>query len=149
MLLVYYRLYITYTLAGFLFDLDPSNIYRDIQKIESLIRKCVSIPQKICRITKRLQTPEEVEQYFPGFLAIAECIEQQIPRPVDKNKRKNIFYSGKKKRHTTIKIQLIVNNHRGLVIHKLGRKSGRRYIIYSHIQEESSYYSLKTSSKCI
>ena len=35
MLLIYYRLYITYTLAGFLFDLDQSNICRDIQKIES------------------------------------------------------------------------------------------------------------------
>ena len=34
MLLVYYRLYITYTLAGFLFDLDQSNVCRDIQKIE-------------------------------------------------------------------------------------------------------------------
>ena len=32
MLLVYYRLYITYTLAGFLFDLDQSNVCRDIQK---------------------------------------------------------------------------------------------------------------------
>ena len=31
MLLVYYRLFITYTLAGFLFGLDQSNIYRDIQ----------------------------------------------------------------------------------------------------------------------
>ena len=39
MLLVYYRLYITYTLAGFLFDLDQSNICRDIQKIEQLVRK--------------------------------------------------------------------------------------------------------------
>ena len=39
MILVYYRLYITYTLTGFLFDLDQSNICRDIQKIESLIRK--------------------------------------------------------------------------------------------------------------
>ncbi len=28
MVLVYYRLYITYTLAGFLFDLDQSNICR-------------------------------------------------------------------------------------------------------------------------
>src|SRR3954447_1826270 len=37
MLLVYYRLYITYTLAGFLFDLDQSNICgRDLQKIEGL-----------------------------------------------------------------------------------------------------------------
>ena len=35
MLLIYYRLYITYTLTGFLFDLDQkSNICRDIQKIE-------------------------------------------------------------------------------------------------------------------
>ncbi|MER5174202.1 MAG: transposase family protein [Candidatus Nitrosocosmicus sp.] len=35
MLLVYYHLYITYTLADFLFDLDQSNICcRDIQKIE-------------------------------------------------------------------------------------------------------------------
>ena len=55
MLLVYYRLYITYTLAGFLFDLDQSNICsRDIQNIESLIRQCLPIPQKIYNITKRL-----------------------------------------------------------------------------------------------
>ncbi len=52
MLLVYYRLYITYTLAGFLFDLDQSNIYRDIQKIESLIKECVPIPHKIYKITE-------------------------------------------------------------------------------------------------
>ncbi len=55
-LLVYYRLYITYTLAGFLFDLDQSNICRDIQKIESLIRKCVPIPQKIRHIVKNQMT---------------------------------------------------------------------------------------------
>jgi hypothetical protein len=30
MLLVYYRLYITYTLSEFLFDLNQSNVYRDI-----------------------------------------------------------------------------------------------------------------------
>ena len=32
MLLVYYRLYITYTLAGFLFNLDQSNICTEIFK---------------------------------------------------------------------------------------------------------------------
>jgi hypothetical protein len=71
MLLLYYRLYINYTLSGFfLFDLVQSNICRDIQKIDSLIRQCVPIPQKIYNITKRLKTPEEVEKYFPGFLAL-------------------------------------------------------------------------------
>ena len=39
LVLVYYRLYITYTLTGFLFGLDQSNVCRDIQKIESLIRE--------------------------------------------------------------------------------------------------------------
>ncbi len=124
MLLVYYRLYITYTLAGFLFDLDQSNICRDIQKIEGLIRECVPIPQKTYPITKRLKTPEEVEKYFPGFLAFTDCTEQQIPRPVDKNRRK-IFYSGKKKRHT-IKNQITVNN-RGYILHKVRYKKGRKH----------------------
>ncbi len=96
-ILVYYRLYITYTLTGFLFDIDQSNICRDIQKIEGLIRQCVPIPQKTYNITKRLKTPEEVEQYFPGFLAFTDCTEQQIPRPEDKRRRK-AYYSGKKKR---------------------------------------------------
>ena len=58
MLLVYYRLYITYTLTGYLFNLDQSNVCRDIQKIESLIRQCVQIPQKIYNIAKRLKTPK-------------------------------------------------------------------------------------------
>ena len=43
MLLVYYRLYITYTLSGFLFDLDQSNICRDISIIEPLIKLCIPI----------------------------------------------------------------------------------------------------------
>ncbi len=107
MLLVYYRLYITYTLTGFLFDLDQSNICRDIQKIEGLIRQCVPIPQKTYPITKRLKTPEEVEKYFPGFLlAFTDSTEQQIPRPAVDKERRKIFYSGKKKRHTLLKIRL-------------------------------------------
>ena len=56
-ILVYYRLYITYTLAGFLFDLDQSNVCRDMQKIEPLVRKRVPIPQKMYRLSKRLRTP--------------------------------------------------------------------------------------------
>jgi hypothetical protein len=124
MLLVYYRLYITYTLVGFLFDLDQSSICRDIQKIESLIRQCIPIPQKIYGMAKRLQTLEEVEHYFPGFLSFIDSTEQQIPRPVD-NRRRKMYYSGKKKRHT-VKTQLMVNNQ-GIIIHKTDHKKGRRH----------------------
>src|SRR3954453_19617029 len=124
MLLVYYRLYITYTLAGFLFDLDQSNICRNIQKIERLVIECLPVPQKIYSITKRLRTPDEVEKYFPGFMAFIDSTEQQIPRPID-NKRRKIFYSGKKKRHTAVKTQVIVSKN-GTIIHKVGYKKGRR-----------------------
>jgi hypothetical protein len=64
-----------------------------------MVRQCVPIPQKIYNITKRLKTPEEVEQYFPGLMAFIDCTEQQIPRPIDKDRRK-MYYSDKKKRHT-------------------------------------------------
>ena len=80
-----------------------------------MIRKCVPIPKKIYNITKRLKTPEEVEKYFPGFMAFIDSIEQQIPRPID-NKRRETFYLGKKKMHTVVKTQLIVNNQ-GFIIH--------------------------------
>ncbi|MGD9535005.1 MAG: transposase family protein [Candidatus Nitrosocosmicus sp.] len=99
MVLVYYRLYITYTLMEFLFDLDQSNVYRDIEKIESLIRECLPIPQKLYDVAKRLKTKEEVENYFPGFMSFTDCSEQSIPRPKNWIRRK-IYYSGKKKKHT-------------------------------------------------
>jgi hypothetical protein len=112
--------------ASFLFDLDQSNICRDIQKIEGLIIQCVPIPQKTYQITKRLKTPEEeIEKYFPGFLAFIDCTEQSIPRPVG-NERRKLYFSGKKKRHT-VKNQLMVNNHRGYILHKIGYEKGRKH----------------------
>ena len=89
-----------------------------------MIRKCLPIPQKIYKITKRLRTPEEVEKYFPGFLAFIDCTEQQIPRPKNKRKRR-AYYSGNKKRHT-VKTQLMVNNH-GYILHKIAHKKGKRH----------------------
>ncbi len=83
---------------------------RDIQKIDSLVRQCVPIPQKIYPITKRLKTPEEVEKYFPGFLAFIDCTEQQIPRPVDKERRKMYYSIGKKKKHTMSRTSLWLTN---------------------------------------
>ncbi len=124
MLLIYYRVYITYTLTGFLFDIDQSNVCRDIQKIEPLIRQCLPIPQKLYKLTRRLQTPEEIEEYFPGFKAFIDITEQQIPRPNNKKKRK-IYYSGKRRRHT-VKKELMVNQQ-GKILYKTQYKVGRRH----------------------
>jgi hypothetical protein len=102
-----------------------------------MIRKYLPIPQKTYQITKRLKTPEEVEKYFPGFIAFTDCTEQQIPRSVDKNKRK-IFYSGKKKRHT-IKNQITVNKD-DYILHKAAHKKGKRHDYIFNIQESSCHH---------
>ena len=75
-----------------MFDLDQSNICRDIQKIEGLIRQYIPISQKVYKMTKRLKTHKEVEKYFPGFLSFINSTGQQIPRPVD-NKIRKMYYS--------------------------------------------------------
>jgi len=119
MVLVYYRLYITYTLASFLFGLDQSNVCRDIQKIEWLIRSCLPMPQKLYNATKRLKTKEEIGQYFPDFLAFIDCTEQQIPIPKNKVRRR-LYYSGKKKKHTIKNLYAV--NQTGLIIYKSKHK---------------------------
>ena len=119
MVLVYYRLYITYTLMDFLFGLDQSNVCRDIEKIEGLIRQCLPLPQKLYDVTKRLKTKEEVEEYFPGFLAFVDCTEQQIPRPKDRLRRR-LYYSGKKKKHTVKNLYAV--NQKELIIYKSKHK---------------------------
>ena len=131
MLLVYYRLYITYALSGFLFDLDQSNVFRDLNILESLLKECIPLPKKIYKRTKRLRTINEVEQYFPGFKAFIDSTEQEIPRPKNKRKRKS-YYSGRKRKHT-VKTQLMVNTE-GLILHKTGHSNGRKhdYDIYKH-----------------
>ena len=125
MLLVYYRLYITYTLSGFLFDLDQSNICRDISIIESLIKLCVPLPKKLYKRTRRLKTIDEVEEYFPGFKAFIDSSEQEIPRPTKNKRKRKSYYSGKKKRHT-VKTQYMVNGE-GLILHKTEHKKGRKH----------------------
>jgi len=66
MLLVYYRTYVTSTLAGFLFNLDQSNVLKDIRMLEPLVKECIPIPKKVYEGAKRARTPEEVEKFARG-----------------------------------------------------------------------------------
>ena len=137
MLLMYYRLYITHTLSGFLFDLDQSNVYRDIRHIEPLVKRCIPLPERLYNITRRLRTVEEVKKYFPEFKAFIDVTEQEIQRPKYKNKKRN-YYSGKKKKHT-VKTQYMVNKE-GKILHKSRHhKKGRQhdYTVYKDEQPQT------------
>jgi hypothetical protein len=60
------------------------------------------------------------------FMAFIDSTEQQIPRPIDKNRRKMYYSWGKKKRHTIVRNQIMVNN-RGYIPHKARKKKGRKH----------------------
>jgi len=122
MLLVYYHLYVSSTLAAYLFDLSQSNVLKNIRKLEPLVSEVLPLPKKQHEKVRRLQTLDEVE--FPAFKAFLDATEQEIPRPKSKRKRKT-HYSGKKKRHT-VKTQIAVNKD-GLIVHKTSHARGSRH----------------------
>lgn len=124
MLLVYYRLYVTYCLSGFLFNLDQSNIYRNIKHLEPVVKACIPLPQKMHKKARRIGDMNELLEYFPELKAFIDATEQEIPRPKNKRRRKN-YYSGKKKKHT-VKTQIMVNK-KGVVLHKTKHIRGRRH----------------------
>ena len=81
MFLIYYRLYITSTLTGVLFELDQSNVLKDIRKLEPLLKDVLPTPKKLHDKARRLQTLQEIEAMFPEFKAFLDATEQEIPRP--------------------------------------------------------------------
>ena len=97
-----------YLVRGFLFELVQSTICsRDILKIEKrLVIQCLQIPQKIYRITKRLKTPEKVEENFPVFISFIGSTEQQQQKYQDMpiiKERGYVLFGKEEKRHTAIK----------------------------------------------
>jgi hypothetical protein len=124
MLLFYYRLYTNLALAGFLFDLNLSNVSRNIAMIEPLIKTCIPIPEKITKQTRRIHDLDELLKLYPEMKAFIDTTEQEIPRPKNKRRRKN-YYSGKKKKHT-VKTQIMVNK-KGLILHKTEHRNGKTH----------------------
>jgi hypothetical protein len=57
-----------------------------------LVKECIPLPKKIYRRTKRLRTIKEVEHYFPGFKAFIDSTEQEIPRPKNNSKRRELLF---------------------------------------------------------
>jgi hypothetical protein len=97
MLLIYYRMYITYTLAGFLFDLDQKSNIAEISKrlnIEYDKSMRTNSAEDISN-NQKIKNDRGSRKIFSRLSCFHRLyIEQQIPRPIG-NKIKEIFYSGK------------------------------------------------------
>ncbi len=130
-LLLYYHMYTSSTLLGYLFGISQTSVLKDIRKLEPLVSEMLPLPKKEHDKVRKIETVDEIETMFPGFKAFLDATEQEIPRPKDKRKRKT-HYSGKKKKHT-VKTQLTVNE-KGLIIHKTAHVKGSMhdYVLYKH-----------------
>lgn len=120
-LLIYYHMYPSSTLLGYLFCISQTSVLKNIKKLEPLVSEVLPLPKLEHDKIRKLQTVDEVEAMFPGFKAFLDATEQEIPRPHGKRKRKT-HYSGKRKKHT-VKTQLTVNA-KGLIVHKTSHVKG-------------------------
>ncbi len=124
MLLIYYRLYVTMDLMDFLFNLDKSNISRNISITELSIKSVLPLPRKIYSGKNRINSLKELELLFPELIVIVDATEQKINRPQHKTRRDNC-YSGKKKIYSR-KTQVIINKD-GLILHKSKSVKGKKH----------------------
>jgi hypothetical protein len=95
-LLIYYHMYTSSTLLGYLFCVSQTSVLKNIRKLEPLVSEVLPLPKLEHDKIRRLETVDEIEAMFPGFRAFLDATEQEIPRPHGKRKRKT-HYSGKKK----------------------------------------------------
>lgn len=115
LLLVFYKLYLTFDLLGFLFaDIDKSCVSRLITKLEPVVAKRLKLPEIKRDRQKPISTLDELLSLYPEIGAyIGDATEQEIPKPKDKRKNKT-YRSGKKRRHT-LKTQIIIDKEKGLI----------------------------------
>ena len=129
--LMYYRLYLTQVLLGYVFDLDDSNVSRVVNRLRPLLLGVLPLPVEETRLfaddapkpRRRIGTLDELFQKHPEFKEVLiDATEQEVPKPKDKAKRRG-NYSGKKKRHT-LKTQ-VTTSRSGLLLHVSRSISGK------------------------
>ena len=81
MLLVYYRMYLTYDLTGHLFGLDQSNVSRNIRYLEPAVKQSIPIPSKFYADSKKINDIQQLQQLFPELIAITDGTEQHAVFP--------------------------------------------------------------------
>lgn len=117
--LVYAKLYCTYDLLGYLFDIDPATACRTIADLRAVIGDQLLIK----RTGRRIRTIDELLSVYPELEEVLlDATEQKIPRPKNKTKRKS-HHSGKKQAFTLM--TQVLTNKDSLMLHVSDTQSGR------------------------
>lgn len=139
--LMYLRLYVGQNLLAFLFDLDQSNVCRELHdRLLPILLEVLPVPLRDAPLRqmaqeqqndpealppkprrRRINTLAELLATYPELEEVLlDATEQSVPQPEDKAERKR-RYSGKQKDHT-IKTQIVATRDR--ILHVFGGLPG-------------------------
>jgi len=131
--LMYFRLYVSYALLGYLFNLDGTNVGREInQRMLPALLSVLPVPMQDELLSgrdeppqigggKRIKTLKKLMEAHPEIKEVwVDATEQPIQRPSEKLARKQ-YYSGKQSEHT-IKSQMLTTKK--LILHVSGNVPG-------------------------
>jgi len=131
--LMYFRLYVSYALLGYLFNLDGTNVGREInQRMLPALLSILPVPMQDELLSgrdeppqigggKRIKTLKTLMEAHPEIKEVwVDATEQPIQRPSEKLARKQ-YYSGKQSEHT-IKSQMLTTKK--LILHVSGNVPG-------------------------
>jgi hypothetical protein len=100
MALVWLRIYPTYEVLGWLFGLDRSNAWHNVQEALATLGQMASFPlEGRPEQPRRLASPDDVFKAFPDVRLVIDASEQPFHRLKGWDNQKP-FYSGKRKQHT-------------------------------------------------
>ena len=120
---MYYRTYLTQDGMTRLFGITQGSISTNISKTSPVIRECLPLPQKLYKQAGKATALEEIDELFPGLIALTDATEQPILQPKRADMEKPHYSSGKAKTHT-VKVQYAMSSD-GLIIHKTAHSPGR------------------------
>jgi len=119
--LVYAKLYCTYDLLGYLFDVDAATACRTVADVRSVVGDKLLVN----RAGRRIRTIDELLQVHPELEEVLlDVTEQKIPRPKNKKKRK-AHHSGKKQAFTLM--TQVLTSKDSFMLHVSSPTAGRRH----------------------
>ncbi|HKZ68673.1 MAG TPA: transposase family protein [Anaerolineales bacterium] len=108
MTLFWLRVYMTYEVLGFFYDLDKTNIEDNLKAVLMTLEQMTTFTfDRPDAERSKLRSPEAVMDAFPAVRLVIDAKEQRIQRPKNPKgedgktlDRQKPYYSGKKKAHT-------------------------------------------------
>lgn len=121
-ILVYFRLYPTQEVQGFLFGIGQPQAHEWVHKLTPILNQALGYEQQLPD-----RSPwrwEQLLKEYPALELIIDGTERQITRPKDKDERQQ-YYSGKKKSFTVK--NLVISQRQGKVLYLSDTFEGKKH----------------------